>query len=238
MAISKTRKVKIMDAKYISPLQMYGPIVQPMILSEGIVYDLVRKLYNVIEIDANKSELKLTLLNFNDPNRFGICDKTQTPVTHKDNSKPVNAQSTAYKIPEKVIPHTSTNITDNSQNIKLPENVTLRAVEKDTVIVPSSIDNIPTPVSENPTSTEPIINEQVTANPAIPLPTADEKEALTADEASNSDVNDSVIYDDEGIDDDEPEEDSDEASGNSSDTSSTSTSPSNKKKHNRGKKHR
>ncbi len=233
MAVSKTRRIKVMDATYISPLQMYGPLVQPMTINEGIVYDLVRKLYHVVEINSDKKEVRLSIMNFNDPNRFG----GEAPTVQKH-------------IPTaKAVQHSTTVIHDNTVSakpepkpvVKLPENIALREVVKDTAIVPPAAGSISIPTAEISNSSEPITNElDEEITPAIPLPTAVEEEALTADGASNNDVNDSVIDDNEGIDeDDEPEEDSDETSGDGSVTSSaTSTSPSNKKKHNRGKKHR
>lgn len=233
MAVSKTRRIKVMDATYISPLQMYGPLVQPMTINEGIAYDLVRKLYHVVEINSDKKEVKLSIMNFNDPNRFG----GEVPAVQK------------HTPTAKVVQHSTTTIHDNTVSakpepkpvVKLPENIALREVVKDTAIVPPAAGSISIPTAEISNSSEPITNElDEEITPAIPLPTAVEEEALTADGASNNDVNDSVIDDDEGIDeDDEPEEDSDETSGDGSVTSSTtSTSPSNKKKHNRGKKHR
>lgn len=234
MAVSKTRRIKVMDATYISPLQMYGPLVQPMTINEGIVYDLVRKLYHVVEINSDKKEVKLSIMNFNDPNRFG--GEVPTVQRHTPTAK--------------VVQHSTTTIHDNTVSakpeskpvVKLPENIALREVVKDTAIVPPAAGSISIPTVEISNSSEPITNElDEEITPAIPLPTAVEEEALTADGASNNnDVNDSVINDDEGIDeDDEPEEDSDETSGDGSVTSSAaSTSPSNKKKHNRGKKHR
>lgn len=219
MAVLKTRRIKVMDATYISPLQMYGPIVSPMNISEGIAYDLVRKLYTVIEVSPTNKELKLTILNFHNPDRFGepvaeTIKKTEAPKVEK----PVVMATKPEVKKEAPAP------------VIVPDNIALREVKKDTIIVPPA-EVIPT--------TEPNINMQESESPAILLPVVD-KEAPTTDEASNDDVDDSAINDEEDIDeDDEPDEDSEESSSNGSVTSSTaSASPSNKKKHNRGKKHR
>lgn len=219
MAVLKTRRIKVMDATYISPLQMYGPIVSPMNISEGIAYDLVRKLYTVIEVSPTNKELKLTVMNFYNPDRFG------EPVA--ETIKKIEAP----KAEKPVVMATKPEVKKEAPTpVIVPDNIALREVKKDTIIVPPT-EVIPT--------TEPIINMQESESPAIPLPVVD-KEAPTTDEASNDDVDDSAINDEEDIDeDDEPDEDSEESSSNGSVTSSAaSASPSNKKKHNRGKKHR
>ena len=231
MAVSKTRKVKIMDSKYISPLQMYGPIIQPMALNESIVYDLVRRLYNVQEVDSNKNEVKLTIVNFNDPNRF----KTTTEPVKV--STPVAKPAMAPKLAEH--PTTPVKTEVKHENVILPSNVAMRTVDRNTATVPPKTDNIAIPRSTGGNSTELNNNARSSIAPAIPLPSTVEEEALTVEEIQNDNVDDSVINDDEGYDEDETEEDSDEASSDGSgDSSNTSTSPSNKKRHNRGKKHR
>lgn len=223
MTVSKTRKIKVMDAKYISPLQMYGPIIHPMTVNESIAYNLVRKLYNVVEVNSDKNEVKLTILNFNNPNRFDTTPKASKPV-HSEEKPDIQ---TSVSIND--------NTVDNAQDttpVKLPGNAVLREVVKDTAIVPPVVnDSTPIPIpSSGALSSEPITNTSL----------SDDEEFIIIDDDSNNVVNTSDVNNNEGIDEeDETEEDSDESSGDSSVVSSTdSTSPSNKKKHNRGKKHR
>lgn len=64
--MQKMRKVTISNITYISPIQMDGPIVTPLALSESIVRDLVRKGYTVIE-EVNGYKVRLTPFNFDNP---------------------------------------------------------------------------------------------------------------------------------------------------------------------------
>ena len=64
--MQKTRKVTISNITYISPIQMDGPIVTPLTLSESIVRDLVRRGYTVIE-EVNGYKIRLTPCNFDNP---------------------------------------------------------------------------------------------------------------------------------------------------------------------------
>ena len=66
------RRVKILTNGYIMPITMDGPIVSPIAIDDRTVFNLVRRGYNVVEVDtANAKSVKLTIDNFNDPNRFG-----------------------------------------------------------------------------------------------------------------------------------------------------------------------
>ena len=64
------RKIKILTNGYIMPITMDGPIVSPIVVDDKTVFDLVRRGYDVTEVSQfDGSTVKLTVKNFNDPNR-------------------------------------------------------------------------------------------------------------------------------------------------------------------------
>lgn len=92
----KTRQVTITNITYITPIQMDGPIVTPMTLSENIIRDLIRRGYNVIQ-EVNGTPVKLTMSNFNNPSASLAKPKpiqenantTAVPVKRFENQAPV-----------------------------------------------------------------------------------------------------------------------------------------------------
>ena len=86
----KTRQVTITNITYITPIQMDGPIVTPMTLSESIVRDLVRRGYNVLQ-EVNGTQVKLTPFNFNNPEAS----------IHKPKSFQANTKVKVNEVPEK-----------------------------------------------------------------------------------------------------------------------------------------
>ena len=84
----KTRQVTITNITYITPIQMDGPIVTPLTLSESIVRDLVRRGYNVYQ-EVDGTQVKLTPYNFNHP-EISIAK-----------SKPVQEDTKTNDVPER-----------------------------------------------------------------------------------------------------------------------------------------
>ena len=88
--MGKTRNVTIKNITYITPIQMDGPIVTPMTLSESIVKELVRRGYNVYE-KIGGNNVRLTLANFNNPTSF----------VRKQDAPAVTTPTTKPKVPDK-----------------------------------------------------------------------------------------------------------------------------------------
>lgn len=82
MSKSKFRKIKISDVKYIGPLQMDGPILTPIMVSEVVALDIVRRSYKVREVNDDGKEIVLTTKNFHDENRFGQIPSAKPVVVH------------------------------------------------------------------------------------------------------------------------------------------------------------
>lgn len=65
----KKRIIKVTNITYIAPLQIDGPIVNPISVSEKTVKELVRKGYTVIE-KVDGQDVVLNALNVNDPKGY------------------------------------------------------------------------------------------------------------------------------------------------------------------------
>ena len=63
------RKVRILDSTFITPIQMEGPVVTPLPLTTPVIFDLVRRGYQVVE-NIDGQDVRLTLVNVKDPRKY------------------------------------------------------------------------------------------------------------------------------------------------------------------------
>ena len=63
------RKVRILDSTFITPIQMEGPVVTPLPLTTPVIFDLVRRGYQVVE-NVDGQDIRLTLVNVKDPRKY------------------------------------------------------------------------------------------------------------------------------------------------------------------------
>ena len=63
------RKVRILDSTFITPIQMEGPVVTPLPLTTPVIFDLVRRGYQVVE-NIDGQDIRLTLVNVKDPRKY------------------------------------------------------------------------------------------------------------------------------------------------------------------------
>lgn len=63
------RKVRILDSTFITPIQMEGPVVTPLPLTTPVIFDLVRRGYQVVE-NVDGQDVRLTLVNVKDPRKY------------------------------------------------------------------------------------------------------------------------------------------------------------------------
>lgn len=61
------RKITVENKTYIAPLQMYGPILNPISVPDSVVISLVRKGYTVNQKLKNGTTIRLTIYNVKDP---------------------------------------------------------------------------------------------------------------------------------------------------------------------------
>ena len=86
----KMRRITIADSTLIHPIQTFGPLVTPRAFSEDVVYNLVRKGYKVDEYPMPTQQnvavkhVRLTIANFNDPNRFNPEKVAVKPVVSNE----------------------------------------------------------------------------------------------------------------------------------------------------------
>ena len=81
------RKVRILDSTFITPIQMEGPVVTPLPLTTPVIFDLVRRGYQVVE-NVDGQDIRLTLVNVKDPRKYlnnNVTDVTpsQQPVRER-----------------------------------------------------------------------------------------------------------------------------------------------------------
>lgn len=74
------RKITVENKTYISPLQMYGPIINPINVSNDMVINLVRKGYTVNEKLKNGKMIRLNLYNMRNPYATVTTAPQTTPV--------------------------------------------------------------------------------------------------------------------------------------------------------------
>ena len=84
--MANARKVKIMDAKFINVFKMYGPILNPIAISDNDILNIIKEGHIVYESDANGTTILLNRNNYRDPQRFekvrkvSNVEQTTTPV--------------------------------------------------------------------------------------------------------------------------------------------------------------
>lgn len=170
------RRVKILSNSYIVPITMDGPIVSPITIDDKTVYDIVRRGYNVIEVNENIGKsVKLTTKNFNDPNRFNDLipekpvftptgsdiDGVATPVV------PISSNITTAPTPAAV------NKINESKNLSRAERKAKRreeeAARKAAEKAAAEAAVTETPVEQPVEETAPVVEE-----PAAPVETVEE----------------------------------------------------------------
>lgn len=87
------RYIRVSNITYISPLQMEGPIVSPIPVSDSVVKELVRRGYNVTEL-INGEAIKLNNSNVMDPLKY---KKKVEDAIEKEHTKQVIAERTFDK---------------------------------------------------------------------------------------------------------------------------------------------
>ena len=76
------RKVRILDSTFITPIQMEGPVVTPLPLTTPVIFDLVRRGYQVVE-NIDGQDIRLTLVNVKDPRKYlnnNVTNVTINPI--------------------------------------------------------------------------------------------------------------------------------------------------------------
>ena len=68
--MSTTRKIKVIDSRFISAIRSYGPMLNPSYMDESTVKKLLNEGHILQELDSQGRCIILTQDNFNDPNRF------------------------------------------------------------------------------------------------------------------------------------------------------------------------
>lgn len=63
-------RIAILDAGFVSAINMYAPVVNPIIVSGNTVGKILREGHRVVEYNKNDKSILLTLDNYNDPHRF------------------------------------------------------------------------------------------------------------------------------------------------------------------------
>ena len=72
------RKITVENKTYIAPLQMYGPILNPISVPDSVVISLVRKGYTVNQKLKNGTTIRLTIYNVKDPEATVESTSTST----------------------------------------------------------------------------------------------------------------------------------------------------------------
>lgn len=151
------RRIKISNLGYIMPLRMDGPIVSPILLDDQLVFDLVRRNYDVTEVSQfDGSSVKLTLTNVNDPNRFNNLTPAK-PVFTPTGSEvvgtakpvvPVSSNITSAPTPAAI------NDINESKNLTKAERKAKRRAEEAARRAAEAAD---APVEDNTESTETMV---------------------------------------------------------------------------------
>lgn len=91
------RKITVENKTYIAPLQMYGPILNPISVSDSVVISLVRKGYTVNQKLKNGTTVRLTIYNVRNPE--DIVETTSASVKPKSTPAPVKKSVEIPKTP-------------------------------------------------------------------------------------------------------------------------------------------
>lgn len=104
------RWLKIFYNGFITPVGMYGPLATPVNMDERVAWKSVVMGYDCFEVDMKtKKEIKLTLENFKDANRFGEAKVKAIPVDVVANNSPsVSANKTTVEVVDETVTPTET----------------------------------------------------------------------------------------------------------------------------------
>lgn len=91
------RKITVENKTYIAPLQMYGPILNPISVPDSVVISLVRKGYTVNQKLKNGTTVRLTIYNVRNPE--DIVETTSASVKPKSTPAPVKKAAETPKSP-------------------------------------------------------------------------------------------------------------------------------------------
>ena len=91
------RKITVENKTYIAPLQMYGPILNPISVPDSVVISLVRKGYTVNQKLKNGTTVRLTIYNVRNPE--DIVETTSASVKPKSTPAPVKKSVEIPKTP-------------------------------------------------------------------------------------------------------------------------------------------
>lgn len=91
------RKITVENKTYIAPLQMYGPILNPISVPDSVVISLVRKGYTVNQKLKNGTTVRLTIYNVRDPE--ATVGATSTLEKSKPTPAPVKKSVEIPKTP-------------------------------------------------------------------------------------------------------------------------------------------
>ena len=87
------RKITVENKTYIAPLQMYGPILNPISVSDETAMNLVRKGYTVNQKLKNGTTVRLTIFNMKNPEAPVATSTTRTQV--QTTAAPVKVKTVA-----------------------------------------------------------------------------------------------------------------------------------------------
>ena len=103
------RKITVENKTYIAPLQMYGPILNPISVPDSVVISLVRKGYTVNQKLKNGTTVRLTIYNVRNPE--DIVETTSASVKPKSTPAPVKK---SVEIPK-------TTLNESTEAVSKPE---------------------------------------------------------------------------------------------------------------------
>lgn len=142
-----SRKITVENKTYIGPLQMYGPIINPISVPDSIVIELVRKGYTVNEKLKNGSRIRLNSYNVKNPTAAVTQPATSTPVQAKPVVEPTVQTTpviTTTPVVEKVVVEEPTVIDDGIRDYGEPVSE-INVVPVSAPVSPKIIEVPPTP---------------------------------------------------------------------------------------------
>lgn len=95
------RKIAVDNKTYIAPLQMYGPIVNPINVTDECTITLVKKGYSVRQKMKDGTFMKLNIYNMKDPEKAKENTENKVTVKVPEKKPPVKAPE---KVKESIVP--------------------------------------------------------------------------------------------------------------------------------------
>lgn len=189
------RKITIENKTYISPLQMYGPVINPINVSDNMVIDLVRKGYIVNEKLKNGKIIRLNLFNMRNP--YATVTAPQVTPTKRivpETVIPKAVAPTVAPTPKVEVQTESVSVFDNGERDYGETVSAINVVPIEEEVVPTKVNVIPVTPEEKGISvigvTE-IAEEAQTADEIIVQETSNEEDTIE-EESSESDETESV----------------------------------------------